>query len=277
MAEESATPDAVIARIAARQHGVVLARQLVAAGVSKDRIYGRCRTGRLHRLHRGVYAVGHRNLSNEGRWIAATLACGGGAVLSHCSAAALWQLLPTDRGPIDVSVPGSGGRRKRAGITLHRCRSFTQLVCIRRDRIPVTTPARTIADLRRVVDPATVGKAIRQAELLGLPFGASPEADHTRSELETIFLEFCRRHRLPAPEVNVRVGPYLVDFLWRDQRLVAETDGYRFHRGRIAFENDRSRDLQLRGLGFEVIRLSYRQIVDEPARVAYVLRLSLEV
>jgi len=137
--------------------------------------------------------------------------------------------------------------------------------------IPVTTPARTIADLRRVASEKEVRRAIRQAAVLGLPLGRDLEPDRTRSDLEWDFMRLCRRHRLPAPEVNVRIGPRLVDFLWRDARLVVETDGYRFHRGRQAFEDDRARDLDLRARGYDVLRFSYRQVADEPERVAAVV------
>lgn len=140
----------------------------------------------------------------------------------------------------------------------------------------MTTPARTIADLHRANVtrgcPATVSsrelrRAIRQAGVLGLSVDAAAEADRTRSELEHLFLRLCRRHRLPMPEVNVPIDVLLVDFLWRDRQLVVETDGYRYHRGRAAFEEDRNRDLKLKSLGYEVLRLSYRQIVEEPGRV----------
>ncbi|MGH2980745.1 MAG: endonuclease domain-containing protein [Solirubrobacterales bacterium] len=142
----------------------------------------------------------------------------------------------------------------------------------RRKGIPVTTPARTISDLRRSVPPGLVRKAIRQAEVIGLGIGGDAKADLTRSELEDRFLALCRRHRLPVPGVNARIGSYVVDFLWRDQRLIVETDGYRYHRGRQAFEDDRARDVELRLLGYEVVRFTYRQLVDDPARVARALR-----
>lgn len=146
----------------------------------------------------------------------------------------------------------------------------------------MTTPARAIADLRRVssgkrapVSVKEVRRAIRQADVLGLPLG-NEKPDRTRSDLERDFLQLCRRRCLPLPEVNVRVGPYLVDFLWLDARLVVETDGYASHRGRVAFEEDRERDLRLRAMGFEVVRLAGRQVIDEPGRVAVVLRDRLE-
>lgn len=107
--------------------------------------------------------------------------------------------------------------------------------------------------------------------MLGLPIGSYGGGDRTRSDLERDFLRLCRRHGLPEPEVNVRVSRHLVDFLWRDRRLVVETDGYRYHRGKTTFDDDRGRDLELRGLGYEVIRLSERQVDEQPRQVAEVL------
>jgi very-short-patch-repair endonuclease len=135
----------------------------------------------------------------------------------------------------------------------------------------VTIPARTIADLRRVA-LEQARRALRQAAVIGLGIPEDPDADSTRSELEAKFLALCRRHRLPSPEVNVRVGRHLVDFLWRAQSLVVETDGYRYHRGRQAFEDDRARDVELRLAGFDVVRFSHRQVTGEPRRVVVALR-----
>jgi very-short-patch-repair endonuclease len=204
--------------------------------------------------------------------MAAVLACGDGAALSHRSAAALWKLLPATRGVVDVTVPGTGGRRRRPGIRLHRSPLLTPAVSTLRSGIAVTTPARTLADLRRVAPPDELRRAIRQAEVLGLEIGGEEGVDRSRSELEHLFLRLCRRHRLPPPEVNVRIGPFLVDFLWRDRRLIAETDGYRFHRGRTAFEDDRARDVELKLLGYEVVRFTHRQVMGEAGLVARTLR-----
>jgi very-short-patch-repair endonuclease len=147
----------------------------------------------------------------------------------------------------------------------------------RRRGIPVTSPARTLADLRATISPRLLRRAIRQAEVLGLPTGREGVPDRTRSELEREFLALCRRHGLPPPEVNVRIGPIMVDFLWRHRRLIVETDGYRYHRGKAAFEDDRARDLELRTQGYDVIRLSYRQVFNEPERVVAVLKDPLQV
>jgi very-short-patch-repair endonuclease len=113
-------------------------------------------------------------------------------------------------------------------------------------------------------------KAIRQAGVIGLPIG-DEGGDRTRGDLERDFLGLCRRHRLPQPEVNVRIGPYLIDFLWRDRRFVVETDSFLHHRGKAAFQDDRSRDLELMRLGYEVLRLSERQLETESERAAEVL------
>ena len=204
--------------------------------------------------------------------MAAVLACGERAVLSHGSAAALWNLLPASKGIVDITVPGTGGRRKRRGIHLHRSPLLTPVVTTLRNGIAVTTPVRTLVDLRRVVPADAIRRAVRQAEVLGLEIGGNDGADATRSELEHAFLRLCRRHRLPTPEINVRLGPFLVDFLWRQRSLIVEVDGYRFHRGRLAFEDDRARDVDLKLRGYEVVRFTYRQVVDEPRWVMRTLR-----
>jgi very-short-patch-repair endonuclease/predicted transcriptional regulator of viral defense system len=293
-----------VAEIAARQHGAISTTQLLATGLSLSGIARRARDGRLHRIHQGVYAVGHSAPSPSRSWMAAVLACGRqspqvahgdqpplvldlwGAALSYVSAARLWQLLPPREGPVDVSIPGGGGKARRRGMRVHRPRLLLPAHVTLRNGIPVTTPSRTIADLHRVISkPDKTGlisarelrRAVRQAEVLGLPLGDEIRSDSTRSDLESDFLRLCRRLRLPAPEVNVRVGPHLVDFLWRDRRLIVETDGYEYHRGRRAFQDDRGRDLDLRERGFEVIRLSEKQLNEEPRRVAEVVAAALRV
>lgn len=209
--------------------------------------------------------------------MAAVLACGDGAVLSHGSAAVHWGLLRPLDGPVDVSVPLRGGRRRRRGIRLHRCASLEperesgKRLVTRHAGIPITTPSRTIADLPGAVSPRLVRRATRQAELLGLPLDPQLRSRGTRSDLEEDFLDFCRRHALPAPEVNVRVGRWTVDFLWPDRRLVVEADSYLYHRGKVAFEDDHERDLGLRGLGYDVLRLSEAQIAEGDERIARLL------
>jgi very-short-patch-repair endonuclease len=208
-----------------------------------------------------------------------------GAAVSHRSAAELWELLPMRAGPVEVSVASTGGRSKRAGIRLHRSRTISKADVTLRKRIPVTTPSRTIEDLRRaVVGGATrvaaereLRRAMRQASVLGLPVDEETRRERTRSDLERDFLRICHLYRLPLPGVNMRVGPYLVDFLWRDRRLAVETDGFASHRGRQAFEDDRARDLDLCRRGWSVIRLSEKQVDEEPERIAETLAAALRV
>jgi very-short-patch-repair endonuclease len=267
MRQEGVSVDAVIAEIAARQHGVVTLTQLNLAGLRGSAVTRRLQSGRIHRVHRGVYAVGHPGLSHNGMWMAAVLACGEGAVLSHRSAAELWELLAPTRGAIHVTVPASrGGRKRRPGLRIHRSR-LPMAVTTLKNRIPVTTPARTVADLKRTVAAGELRRAVREAEFRGLDLGAIP-TDGTRSELERAFLRLCRRHRLPEPEVNVRIGRFTVDFLWRQQRLAVETDGYAAHRGRQAFEEDHERELELGMQGLRLRRFTDRQIRRHPGRVA---------
>lgn len=270
--QEKGARDRGIARIAGRQHGAISTAQLRQAGFDKAAVARRARSGRLHRLHRGVYAVGHIAPSDERRWMAAVLALGEGAVLSHRSAAALWELLPATEGPVDVSIPSRNGRRRRQGIRIHRSESLQPGETRRRSGIPVTSPARTIADLRCTAPARELRRAIRQADFLGLAIGPDVAVDKTRSELERRFLWLCRRYRLPAPAVNVPIGGLTVDFCWVEVKLIVETDGYQAHRGRAAFEDDRDRDLRLHGLGFDVIHLSHPQIFKRPDEVVAILR-----
>jgi very-short-patch-repair endonuclease len=277
--EEPSNPaaDAFIARIAARQHGVVSLDQLRRAGISRQSLTRRGQANRLHRIHRGVYAVGHRGLSEMGGWMAAVLACGPGAVLSHTSAGRLWGIIRSIGPPSSadvgrfiahVTVPDQA--RSRQGIKVHRSRTLRGQTT-RRAGIPVTTPSRTLVDLRRILSQPQFSQALRQAEYLGLPV-EDLDPDHTRSELEARFLALCRRHRLPEPEVNPRVGPFTVDFLWRDARLIVEVDGFRAHGTRAAFESDRERDAHLTALGFSVIRLTWRQLTATPRDVIAKIR-----
>lgn len=207
--------------------------------------------------------------------MAAVLACGEGAALSHRSAAAHWSLLPPVGGPVDVSVPSQGGRARRAGIRLHRRRSLVSELVICREGIPVTIPARTIADLKGTVPDWQWRKAVRQAEFRKLRLGPEVETDGTRSDLERDFLRLCRRHGMPQPEVNVRVGGWTVDFLWRAERVAVETDFYEYHRGRIAFQDDHARDLALRRHGLDVRRYSEEQLNEHPEQVAADLQAAL--
>jgi len=222
--------------------------------------------------------------------MAAVLACGEEAVLSHHSAAALWELLKPIEGPIHLSVPTTSGRKRQRGIHLHRCPSLStssrepspspsylpsrggrgrRLLTTKRHAIPVTTIQRTIEDLRSSsqLPPHLLRRAIRQAEHKGHHLEGI-ESDRTRSDLESAFLDLYRRHRIPAPEVNVKLGRHEVDCLWREQRLVVEADFFAYHRGSVAFEDDHARDLDLRSAGYTVLRFADTQLEAEPERVA---------
>jgi very-short-patch-repair endonuclease len=284
MPNKSDRLDAAIARIALRQHGLVTAKQLAVLGLGRAAISERAAAGRLHRLHRGVYAVGHSAMSHHRRWMAAVLACGEGAVLSHHSAAALWELLRPIEGPVHVSVPTTGGLRNRRGIHLHRTQALREpspsppslpseggrgrrLLATHRHNIPVTTIPRTIDDLEGTVAPYLFRRAKRQAELKRVRLKGA-ESLRQRSDLEEDFLTLFLANDLPHPETNVKIGRWEVDFLWRPQRVVVEADSFLYHRGSVAFEDDHARELDLRSGGFTVLRFSEGQLEDEPDRVA---------
>ena len=265
-----------VGRLAERQHGIVSLPQLRQLGIDAEVARSWERWGRQVRVHRGVYAVGHRPQTFERRCSAAALAVGGAALVSRRSAAALWGLLDPDDGPIHVSVPGRSGRRGQLGICVHRCPSLTPEQASTARRIAVTSPARTIADLRRgEASGAELRAAIRQVEVLGLQTGLPPRTATTRSELEDMFLALCRQHSLPAPRVNATVAGLEVDFHWPGHDLVVETDGYRYHRGAAAFESDRDRDLRLRAAGYKPLRVTHRQVAGDGPRIAGLIRREL--
>jgi very-short-patch-repair endonuclease len=283
MRHKSAT-DVAIAALANGQHGVVARRQLLALGLSHETIARRSRSGRLHLLHRGVYAVGHRVLTVEGRWMAAVLAGGDGAVLSHASAAAAWDLRPVGAGAIHITIPGDPGRKPRAGIRLHRSRTLTPDDTTTHRAIPITTPVRTIIDLastltgrplEHALDRAEQQRLVDFADLATRPLPRSLQAvlstyhaTVTRSELEERVLKLCADHGLPRPEVNTRIEGVEVDFVWRDARLIVEVDGYAYHRSPTTFESDRERDVILSVAGWQVLRFTWAQLTRRPAWVA---------
>jgi hypothetical protein len=209
--------------------------------------------------------------------MAAVLALGPTAALSHMSAAALWGSLKPEDGPIDVSLPSHSGRRRRGGIRIHRCASLRSDQITARHRIPVTSPARTIEDLRGMVPPYLVRRATRQAEFARYPLGPGVRGDGTRSDLELDFLGFCAKHGIPRPQVNIRIGRWKVDFLWRAERVVVETDFFDYHRGSVSFEDDHQRDLDLRRAGYAVRRYTGAQIRDHTAAVVADLREALRL
>jgi len=308
---QSAQPparDVAIGKKAAGQHGVVSLEQLTAFGLTPDAVRKRVASGRLWRVHRGVYAVGHRRLSWHGAVMAAVLACGEGAVASHRTAAALHGLRPDNRNRIDVSSPRRRGRGV-AGIDAHRADTLRRVDVGLVAGIPCTSVARTLLDLAEVVVRRQVERACEQADVLRLfDLKAIDDVlDHaaagrrgaallravladlvdatptmTRSELEERFLALCRRAGLPAPEVNAWIvlgdgDGVEADFLWRRQRLIVETDGRDVHLTRAAFESDRIRDGRLLVAGWRVLRVTDRRLVREPDGVGRTIRELLEL
>jgi very-short-patch-repair endonuclease len=297
-ARERDTPlDRALAELTGRQHGVVSIRQLEALGLGPRGAQNRAERGALHRLHRGVYAVGHRVVSSDGARIAAVLACGPGAVLSHRSAAAAWGLRATDRARHEITV--ARRRRPRADIDVRFTRRLGAEDVATLRGIPITSIARTLIDLAAVLRPDALERAVHQAEVLRLLDAgalrsavdradgrrgvgtlrrvlAEPDPGHTRSRLEERFLALCRRERMPPPRLNAHVplddGHIEVDALWARARVVVELDGAAAHRTARAFEADRRRDGALVARGYIVLRLTWRRVTQEPEAVAAELR-----
>jgi hypothetical protein len=288
-----------VAAIASRQHGVVAHSQLVAAGLTSSTIGRWTKAGHLHRLHRGVYAVGHRNLTRHGLWMAAVLAAGPGAALSHGAAAKHTGLDRSTRlGAIHLSVPRQVKRSPR-GLIVHRPRSLEPVDLTRRFGIPVTTPTRTIHDLAPSLSPAELRRLFERSEYLdvldrprlnALLAGASGRCGlgtlrellayeplplaAVRSGLERIVLSACRTHSLPLPVVNVPVLDYEVDFLWPSARFVVEADGGQ-HRGERR-ERDNLRDVTLARVGYLVRRYTEAALADPGAVAAEIVAIVAE-
>jgi hypothetical protein len=285
MRDQSDEPpfDGRLAALAARQHGVVGHGQLVELGLSSSAIGMWAKRGRLLRVHRGVYAVGHMALTRNGRFMAAVLACGDGAALSHFSAAVLWGILE-DRGQrIHVTVEGN---RVCRGVIVHR--SPLEGDRVRRAGIVVTTVGRTLVDLADVVHKRrTLERAFDEAEYLKLDWESAapihgrrgfrlltsvlavhePGTTRTLSELEERFLAFCEKHGFPRPMVNDSIEGYLCDFVWRDERVIVETDGSRAHGTERARRRDPIKDADLQIAGWRVIRIPSLRLFREPEAV----------
>ena len=288
-----ARPDRRVAELAAAQHGVVAIDELYACGLSRKAVSHRSRTGHLHRLHHGIYAVGHANPPLPGRWLAAVKACGEGAVLSHFSAAALWEIVTWDDRFPEVTVEDTTPVA-RHGLRVHRTIALARADRATRDGIPVTAPARTLVDLAAQLPYPALRRAVRQAQALRLvdvttllrararlgprrgaaalgrvlATGPAP----TRSELEDAVLDLILRGGLAHPDVNVplriagrRVVP---DLRWPAGRLVVEADGARWHDDPLARADDAERQALLEAHGERVLRVTWQQAVDAAGRDA---------
>jgi hypothetical protein len=291
--------DAAIAELADRQHGVVARWQLVALGLGRGAIAARLKKKRLHRVHQSVYAVGYRRISQMGWSMAAVLACGPNAILSHRCAAALWGILEGWPTRVDVTVPRPLGSREGIRVRVTTIADDERTV---HAGIPVTTVARTLLDLAAVLQPDELNRALERAEALRLsdrtPLVALIERHRgrrgtanlnaaireglrpavTKSELERRFLSFVEKAGLPRPQTNVWLkigGEWLeVDCAWPEERVIVELDSRAYHQTTVAFERERTRDRKLQAAGWRPIRVTDRALRQEPdALVADVLAL----
>jgi very-short-patch-repair endonuclease len=283
--------DGAIAALARRQHGVVSRMQLLELGLGSSAIQRRVNLARLHVLHRGVYAVGHRAVRREAWWMAAVLAAGPGAALSYRSAAELWAIRNGSRARIEVSVPRR--RRSTARLELHQVEMRLDEVTVEHG-IPVTTPARTLLDLAAVVSEQHLKAACEEAEVRRLSSPTSLDALVARypgrrgthaikrvlenhhnngrtvptSLLERRLLALLDAHHLPRPQINRLSAAGELDATWPERRVIVECDGFATHGTRRAFADDRAKDRELVVAGWRVIRLTWRQLTHDADAIA---------
>jgi very-short-patch-repair endonuclease len=290
--------DARIAAIAGRQHGRVTREQLLDLGLRPDAIDHRLATKRLIRDYRSVYAVGHLNRSRESAWMAAVLAGGEGAVLSHRSAGAAWGIFGSS-GRAEVTVPRQ--RRDKQNLVFHHSTLPPDERTVH-NGIPITTVPRTLFDMAATLDVSRLERAINEAEVKRLwdelslvdllsryprrsgsrKVRAALEkrwagATLSKSDLEALFLTFAERGNLPRPETNVLIEGCEVDCVWREQRLVIEVDGWETHRTRAAFERDREKSRILQAAGWRCVPVTYLQLRHASKEVARDVRRLLGV
>jgi very-short-patch-repair endonuclease len=286
--------DAAIWTLVRRQHGAVARRQLLELGLSPRRIERRIASGRLHPVRRGVYAVGRPLLGRRGRWMAAVLACGPDAVLSHGSAAALWGFGAEQGGTIDVSVPARR-RHRQPGIRVHRRTKAVLGDVVAHEGIPVTSPVRTLIDQATRLRPMQLERAVNEADKLDRvsadalhasldDYRGQPGVTPLRklldpltfrlsdSELEQLTRPLARASGLPAPETKVWVNGYEVDFFWPELGIVLEADGLRYHRTASQQKRGLERDQAHLAAGMWPLRFSHWQIKHDPAHVRKILR-----
>jgi hypothetical protein len=285
-----------VAALASRQHGVVAHWQLRALGFTDDAIDYKVGAARLNPVHLGVYAVGHTKLTTRGRWMAAVLACGPEALLSHWDAAALWQLLGRNGSLVHVTIARNHKYVRSGQIKVHRPRVIHPDDAAISDDIPVTSVARTLVDLAPFAHKDTLARAWDEgarlelftfeditaararsrgkrgiAKIDALIAERRPLPPVTRSTLEIMFVEFCRRYGLPAPAMNTWIGKYEVDAAWHDQRVAVELDS-RYHDNEGSFERDPVRDADLQIARYRILRVTYRRLLTQPDELATSIR-----
>ena len=281
--------DREVARIAARQHTIVSAEQLYARGISKRAIEYRLVSKRLRIVYRGVYTVAPGDLPLLALEQAALLASGERSFISHRSAAFVWGLCKAPPARVEVSVVGRSCV-SREDIRVHRLQSIDRREIRRHEGLWVSSPARVClevaatspSDVVGLIDAGLGNRRLKQRDLravvsrhrgdrgvarLAAILGDESAMTITRSDAEKAMLKLIRDAHLPLPEVNVRLGPYKPDFLWREQRLIVELDSYGFHGGPGAFQTDREKDLFYRDARFDVLRFTRAHVVHEPAVV----------
>ncbi|MEA2191121.1 MAG: hypothetical protein QOI73_1242 [Solirubrobacteraceae bacterium] len=289
-----------MAAIAAEQKGIVTTRELAACGLCSHAITLRVRQGRLQRVHRGVYAVGCGPLTLGTRFLAAVLACGPGAALSHFSAAAWLELLAWEERFVEVTVR-CWGTARRPGLRVHRARTLDERDVRRHDGIRATTPAQTLLDIAPALSERALRRSVRQAlgerrvtaaqltDVLARANGhhgagalaavVAPGALPTRSELEDRLLDLVLNAGLPAPQVNAELvlgGRRVVpDLHWPRQRLIVEADGAAWHDNRVAREADAKRQALLEAHGRRVLRVTWEQTVRQPQQTLERIRAAL--
>ncbi|MGZ4181957.1 MAG: DUF559 domain-containing protein [Solirubrobacteraceae bacterium] len=281
-----------MALLATEQHGIVARRQLLRLGLTRHGVQTRVNTGRLHRIHRGIYAVGYRNPTLKGCWMSAVLACGPDALLSHRAALALWDLRRSESGLIDVTIKGRAGKPGPQGVRVHSTLSLQADDAAAVDGIPVTSLAWTVVDYAGIMNRQQVRYVLEAMERRGLYIGRELDdllertpnrkgvktlraaiaemtgpAPWLQSELEAVFRELVRGSDLPDYEANAIVEGECVDALWREERVIVELDGYAFHKSRAQFEADRRRDAKLMVAGYRVLRVTQQRLQNEPEAV----------
>lgn len=286
-----------VAGLAAQQYGVVSLTQLIELGHSESVVQREVESGRLHRLHRGAFAVGHPGISRHGQCLAAVLARGDQALLSYQSAAWLWGILPTLRQPIEVSVPWRGHRR--SPLHVHHCPALREEDAGFHEGVPVTAVARTLLDIASALRPRQLEQAIERSRLMGrlnldaadrlldevrghagrsrlrrgLEMYRNPAFIRSGGELR--FLELLREAGLPRPRVNTFVHGFEVDLYWEPERFAVELDSWDAHRTRRAFEDDPRRHEELKLAGIELVRFTGRRLSREPDQIAERIRIFL--